>query len=228
MFAVVPSGFLKVNDVRQEANKYGAPHQKEIEAVPLKVFMECETCGTGYTGYIVKKKNLWYYKCRKKGCCANKSAKKVNEQFLAYLSKYEIKDMFLDDLLEEIVDSFEGLNEANKNHEQEVKASLNELQKKIDKVEEKYFVSGEMTKETYEKFMAKFAEEKAEILSTLRNTAVTSSNLENYLETVASFSSKLATTWSSSAPKEKEKLQKLIFLREFSIVPKLRHFEPRK
>ena len=68
-----------------------------------------------------------------------------------------------------------------------------------------------MAKETYEKFMAKFAEEKVEILSTLRNTAVTSSNLENYLETVASFSSKLATTCSSSAPKEKKKLQKLIF-----------------
>jgi len=61
-------------------------------------------------------------------------------------------------------------------------------------VEEKYFVSGETAKETYEKFMAKFAEEKAEILSTLRNTAVTSSNLEKYLETVASFSSKLTTT----------------------------------
>ena len=113
----------------------------------------------------------------------------VNEQFLAYLSKFEIKDAFIADLLEEIVDSFDSLNEANKNHELEVKASLNELQKKMDKAEEKYFVSGEMTKETYEKFMSKFAEEKAEILSTLRNTAVMSSNLKNYLETVASFSS---------------------------------------
>jgi site-specific DNA recombinase len=156
--------------------------------------MRCHSCDGGYTGYIVKKKNLWYYKCRTKGCCSNKSAKKVNAQFVAYLSKYEIKDVFIDDLLEEIIDSFDSLNEANKNQEQKIKASLNELQKKIDKVEEKYFVSGEMTKETYEKFMAKFAEEKAEILSTLRNTAVTSSNLENYLETVASFSSKLATT----------------------------------
>ncbi|HKH59439.1 MAG TPA: hypothetical protein VKA49_01340 [Flavitalea sp.] len=61
-------------------------------------------------------------------------------------------------------------------------------------MEEKYFASGETAKETYEKFMAKFAEEKAEILSTLRNTAVTSSNLENYLKTVAPFSSKLTTT----------------------------------
>lgn len=84
----------------------------------------------------------------------------MNEQFLAYLSNYEIKDAFLNDLLEEIVDSFDSLNEANKSQELAIKASLKELQKKIDIVEEKYFVSGEMTKETYEKFMAKFAEEK--------------------------------------------------------------------
>src|SRR5690606_26588043 len=151
------------------------------------------------------------YKCRTKGCCANKSAKKVNEQFLAYLSNYEIKDAFLDDLLEEIVDSFDSLNEANKSQELAIKASLKELQKKIDIVEEKYFVSGEMTKETYEKFMAKFAEEKNGILSSLRNTAVSSSNLENYLENVASFASKLATAWSFSPVKEKEKLQKMIY-----------------
>jgi DNA invertase Pin-like site-specific DNA recombinase len=185
--------FLKVNGIRQEANKFGAPHQKEIETIPLKVFMQCPSCGLGYTGYIVKKKNLWYYKCRTKGCCSNKSAKKVNEQFLAYLSTYELKDMFLDDLLEEIVDSFDSFNETNKSHEQAIKASLKELQKKIDVIEEKYFLNGEMTKETYEKFMAKFTEEKNEILSSLKNTAVTSSNLENYLQEVTSFSSRLAT-----------------------------------
>ena len=55
------------------------------------------------------------------------------------------------------MDSFDGLNEANKNHEQEIKAPLKELQKKIDTVEEKYFVSGEMTKETYEKSWLSFS-----------------------------------------------------------------------
>jgi len=38
--------------------------------------------------------------------------------------------MFLDDVLDEIVDSFDSLNEPNKNHEQEVKSSVNELQKR--------------------------------------------------------------------------------------------------
>jgi len=204
--------FLAVNNVRQEAQtKFGTYHKKEIDTVPLKVFMYCPKCEAGYTGYIVKKKNLWYYKCRTVGCRSNKNAKKVNEQFVAYLAQFEIKDVFLDDLLEQIIDSFDVLNEANKNQEKEIKASLNALQKKIDTVEEKYFVSGEMGKETYEKLMAKFATEKQEIMASLKTTAVSSSNLESYLQNVASFSSKLATAWSFSPVKEKEKLQKLIF-----------------
>lgn len=171
----------------------GAPHQKEIEAVPLKVFMTCPKCSKGYTGYIVKKKNLWYYKCRTIGCCASKNAAKVNKQFVEPLSKFEIKEPYLDLLLEEITSSFESLNEANRNQEKAIKVNGNEIQKKIDTVEEKYFVTGEMSKETYGKFIAKLTKEKQEILASLQNTSVSSSNVEEHLETVSSFSLKLAT-----------------------------------
>jgi site-specific DNA recombinase len=32
-------------------------HKKENEQYPLKLFMKCDKCGNGYTGYVVKKKN---------------------------------------------------------------------------------------------------------------------------------------------------------------------------
>lgn len=203
--------FLKVNNVRQTANKFGVAHQKEIEAIPLKVFMFCPKCSAGYTGYVIKKKNLYYYKCRTIGCCASKNAARVNKQFLEHLSQYEIKAEYLDSVLEEIAASFDSLNETNKSQEQEILTTVKAVQKKIDTIEEKFFVTGEMNKETYEKFLDKLMKEKQEILSSLQNTSISSSNLENYLETVASFSSKLATAWSSSPVKAKEKLQKLVF-----------------
>lgn len=203
--------FLQVNNIRQSANKFGAPHQKEIEAVPLKVFMTCPKCSKGYTGYIVKKKNLWYYKCRTIGCCASKNASRVNKQFVELLSKFEIQESYLNVLVEEIAASFESLNEINRNQEKEIRAHANEVQKKIDTIEEKYFVTGEMSKDTYEKFMTKLTKEKQEILASLQNTSVSSSNLEKYLEKVSSFSSKLATAWTFSPVKEKEKLQNLVF-----------------
>ena len=203
--------FLKVNNVRQSANKYGVAHQKEIEAVPLKVFMKCPKCGEGYTGYIVKKKNLWYYKCRTKGCCANKNAAKVNEQFVAFLQKHVIKTEYLPHLIDVILSSTQSLNDANKDRQNELKTVLNEVQQKIDTIEEKYFVTGEMSKETYEKFLTKFTKEKEEILDSFRSCSVSSSNLESFLENVVTFSSKVATGWTSSPVKLKENLQKLIF-----------------
>ena len=54
----------------------------EQECVPMKVFLRCEQCNGSMTGYIVKSKNKWYYKCRtKKGCCNNKSADSLHKTF---------------------------------------------------------------------------------------------------------------------------------------------------
>jgi site-specific DNA recombinase len=203
--------FLKVNNIRQTANKYGVAHQKEIETVPLKVFMECPVCGQGYTGYVVKKKNLWYYKCRTKGCCANKNASRVNTQFEAFLSQYQVKEEYVSLLIDELIDSMENLNEMNKQRQQELNTSLHEVQKKIDTIEEKYFVSGEMSKETYEKFLAKFSKEKEEIQGSFQNNFTKSSNLERTIEEAVTFSSKAVLAWSSSPVKVKERLQRLIF-----------------
>ena len=71
--------FLNVHYVRAEAGtKYGILHKREQDNIPLKVFMKCEVCGAGYTGYIIKAKNIWYYKCRRAGCCNNKHSKELN------------------------------------------------------------------------------------------------------------------------------------------------------
>lgn len=204
--------FLKVNGVRQASGgKYGVAHKKEIDTIPLKVFMKCPVCGEGFTGYIVKKKNLWYYKCRTKGCCANKNAAKVNRQFEDFLKKYEIKDEYLPYLVDEILDSMEGMDNENKERQKELALCLNEVQKKIDTVEEKYFLGGEMSKETYEKFMQKLAKEKEEIMGSFSNCSTSSSNLESFIETIVTFSSKLSVGWTSSEVGAKEDLQKLVF-----------------
>jgi hypothetical protein len=43
--------FLKVNGVRQASGgKYGVAHKKEIDTIPLKVFMKCPNCGEGIYG----------------------------------------------------------------------------------------------------------------------------------------------------------------------------------
>ena len=84
-----------------------------------------------------------------------------------------------------------------------------------------------MAKETYE-IHVQVCQEKGRNHLNFENTAVANSNLENYLEIVTSFSSKLATTSSSSAPIEKEKLQKLIFPDGIFYCSKTEAFRTRK
>ena len=61
---VSPEIFMLVNNLHQEMPGTGVPHKKEGNNLPLKVFVKCGNCGEPFTGYIVKKKNLYYYKCR--------------------------------------------------------------------------------------------------------------------------------------------------------------------
>jgi site-specific DNA recombinase len=145
------------------------------------------------TGYIVKEKNLWYDKCRTVGCYANKNEAKVNKQFVAFLQKHEIKKEYLPYLIDVILDPIQSLNNSNKERQNELKTVLNEVRQKIDTIEEKYFVTGEMSKETDQKFLTKFMKEKEEILDSFRSCSVSSSNLERFLENVVTFSSNVAT-----------------------------------
>ena len=121
--------FLEVNNIRQSANKYGVTHQKEIEPLPLKVFMKCEECGNSYTGYIVKKKNIYYYKCRTIGCKCNQNAKDVNGNFVDFLQKYEIAPEIIAPFLNKMSGAFEKLNHTSKEQLTELKSNLSEVQK---------------------------------------------------------------------------------------------------
>ncbi len=203
--------FLEVNNIRQSANKYGVTHQKEIEPLPLKVFMKCEECGNSYTGYIVKKKNIYYYKCRTIGCKCNQNAKDVNGNFVDFLQKYEIAPEIIAPFLNKMSGAFEKLNHTSKEQLTELKSNLSEVQKKIDKLEEKYFITEEMSEETYRKLMSKYSEEKATIASSLETCNNDSSNYNQYLSNALSFSRRFATVWASGSIPLKEKLQKTVF-----------------
>lgn len=118
--------------------------------------------------------------------------------------------MFIPHLIYIILSSTQSLNDANKGRQNERKAVLMKSSIKFT-IEEKYFVIGEMSNETYEKFLTKFTNEKEDILDSFRSCSVSSSNLESFLENVVTFSAKVTTGWTSSAVKLKENLQKLVF-----------------
>ena len=74
-------------------------HEQEelLPEVPLRKHVRC-TCGRYLTGYLVKKKGLWYYKCNTKGCGSNISAKELHRQYAEYLSEFKVPDDYIEPL----------------------------------------------------------------------------------------------------------------------------------
>jgi site-specific DNA recombinase len=204
--------FLTVNNIRAAAKgKYGILHDPEKDMLPLKVFTKCKKCGSGYTGYLVKSKNIYYYKCRQKGCKCNQNAAKMNEQFLQFLSNYCIRPELIAPLCEIISRLYNKFYESTIQEQKELEGSLKEVQKHLDTIEEKYYVLETMDSETYRKLKPKYQDRKSEILNSLEKYKYTSSNLTTLHEDAILISANIATAWSSSGYKQRDEIQKIVF-----------------
>ena len=203
--------FLKINNVFTEKSRYGVPHKKEDNNIPLKVFIKCNDCGVPFTGYLVKAKNLYYYKCRQIGCKCNKSAKQMHQLFEELLSTYSVKPVLIPAIERQLAYLYKDLNKESEQNIIVLKTSLTEVNKKLDTIEEKHYVLGEMNKETFQKFYQRYQEEKHSIEQELHKNNGGISNHQECINSVLQFSSKLNEVWTSGDVSTKEKLQKLVF-----------------
>ena len=203
--------FLKVNNIIENSTRSGIPHKAEDINLPLKVFVWCLDCQQPFTGYIVKKKHLYYYKCRTKGCKCNKSMKEMHSKFESVLSEILLKEELAEPILYQLQHTFDDLSKDGTEKEQVLKGRLTELSKKVDTLEEKYFITGEMNRETFDKFMGRFREEQAEILREIENCGLKISNHTDMIRNALEFCRKLPSIWASGGMRIKEKLQKLLF-----------------
>jgi site-specific DNA recombinase len=202
--------FLLVNNIRQENRVHGFVHNKDNENLPLKIFTRCDKCGNPMTGYLVKKKGIYYYKCRTKGCRVNKSAKSMHEMFQNLVSTFHIdkdeQEVIKLVLSEQMNVFFKTKSEETK----KLKTQKSEVQKKLDAIEER-FVIGEIDRSLYDKFKPKFEKERIEIEQELNATGNYSSNLNKALNFVTETSSNLLNMWKSLNIDSKKVFQNLLF-----------------
>lgn len=203
--------FLKVNDLLQ-VNTQGYTVKHENDAIPMKNFLRCDQCNTHMPGYVVKKKNLWYYKCRTIGCCNNKSVKQIHNKFLSMLEPYQLSlsDKATQLIKKQVVSNLSSHIEQRQSEAQLIQNNLFEINHKIDRIEER-FILDEITKEQYLKFTDKFKQERIEINRELEKCTSKVSNLESSVDKLIEFSSNLPSLWTSSDYSGKVKLQNLVF-----------------
>src|SRR6185295_4540247 len=86
--------YLKANDVTN-GHAVGYKQQKENESLPLKHFVKCEKCQRPMTGYLVRAKGIFYYKCNTMGCCCNVNAGRMNLEFKEVLGEFAVQQKML-------------------------------------------------------------------------------------------------------------------------------------
>lgn len=202
--------FLRVNNVISDARVHSVTHKKEDENLPLKRFTKCGTCETPMTGFLVRKKGLYYYKCRTKGCSNSKNAKQLHELFCEMLELFKI-DETESEFIKQGIKEFYATYFAEQFETQTLqKSNLSQLKNKLETIEEN-FVTGEINKELFHKYSGKYLKEIAEIEAELQKVQKGSSNLEKCLDFVVKFCEKPLKWWESAKIWERSILQNLMF-----------------
>ncbi len=207
---VTPEQFFKVIEIlkgRFEKSKHSVETNQQL---PLKRFVNCGECGTPTTGYYVKKKNLYYYKCRTKGCKKNVSQKKFHEDFKELLNRYQIKPEAKGHIEKTLKYVFKLYNEDVEKGLADYRTNLTKISKKIERLEERY-IDEEISKELFNKHHGRLNREKEEIQEQIENSMIKSSNLEKCIEWTVDVSTKLNDMWTFEDFENSERLQKVIF-----------------
>ncbi|KAA9338801.1 recombinase family protein [Adhaeribacter soli] len=200
--------FFKVNNI-QSANPQGYVVQQEDENLPLRQHIKCD-CGTMFTGYEVKKKGLHYYKCNRIGCKCNKSAKSLHQQYVDLLKIYQIDPRLMPALKVALTGVFDELNAQQLEQQKEFKRQLTEVEKNLDKLEERYIFEG-LNKDLYEKYSVKLKGERKEIEVELEKTEKPLSNRKNFIELGLKMGVNLCESWEKGDYRERRRVQSVVF-----------------
>ena len=131
--------FLKANEVLKE-NKQGYSINYDNVNVPLKNFLKCGHCGYNIPGYIVKKKNLWYYKCRKIRCCNNKSANELHTLFTEILSSFTFPQKYHKVIQEQVSRTYFKNSKESISDSEHLENQLRVIQTKLERLEERHII----------------------------------------------------------------------------------------
>ncbi len=201
--------FLKANDVLSE-NSQHYKHQNENINLPLKRFVKCQECGTSFTGYLVKKKDLYYYKCNKIGCKCNRSAKALHRLFSNMLESYSIDTDLIPELEDSMISVFNELNRSAIENKSMLEKQLEEVESKIELLQEK-FILGDIDKGLYEKFSLKYKAEKDTIIKETQKSGFDLSNLKNHIKAIVKLATNVHKMWELGSYSLKERVQYLLF-----------------
>lgn len=216
--------FFRVNELKKTD---GFKCHKENVNLPLKIFVKDAETGTPFTGYLVRKKGLYYYKVNKVGIRINRSVKIMHTKFKELLSQYEIKSSRIEPLKVQLQYTWENLTETNTSEKKGLSLQLNTLQNEFQTVRKRHAL-GLVELDVYSEFKVE-AESKMKAIS--EKLELLEQNLSNPKELI-NYACKLACNlvemWESGDFYQKQIFQNTLFPSGLGYDAKMNHYRTPK
>jgi len=195
----------------------GYQHQKVADYKPLNRLVKCNDCGTYLVGYLVKKKNLGYYKCPdcngvSMNCETTPKAKRVGAHslFNTLLEKYQVQPQFKNLLISQLTKIYGYYNTTEIQKSIDCKKILDELKKKLNDMTIKYSI-GDLKEEYFKKGEEELERRIFDQQQELNKTLPEISNLEKMIEKSVERLQNISKIWGSVGLEDKRNLQQTLF-----------------
>ncbi len=199
--------FFKANQLNKTD---GFRSNKANDNLPLKVFVKDNDCNASYTGYLVKKKGLYYYKVNKPGVNINRSAVFMHQKFTELLEMYTIDSTHIKPLEIQLGYTWDNLNESNSGEKKAISLKLNQLEEDFYNLRKRHAL-GKISLEVYEEFSKEMLKNKEAILEELQTIDQELSNPKELIHYTCHLASKLKSVWASGDYYQKQTLQYTLF-----------------
>lgn len=210
------SDFWKLQDILN-VRASGYQHKKVADYKPLNRLVKCNDCGTYLVGYLVKKKNLGYYKCPdcngvSMNCETTPKAKRVGAHslFNTLLEKYQVQPQFKNLLITQLTRIYGYLNNTEIKKGIDCKKILDELKKKLNDMTIKYSI-GDLKEEYFKKGEEELERRIFDQQQELNKTLPEISNLEKMIEKSVERLQNISKIWGSVGLEDKRNLQQTLF-----------------
>jgi site-specific DNA recombinase len=201
--------FLKAQE-ELSVNKSNYKTKPEDENLPLKRTLKCGECGTHMTGYLVREKRKYYYKCNVKGCKNNRGAEHLHSLFKTLLDKYGINTALKPLLEKQLMYTYEYLNKGAVEETNLILDSIKTLEAKVTKLEKKY-IEDDLSKELYQKYRLEYDQEIRSLKQKQVEGTKTLSNPEKSIQKAVEACVNISKNWLSRDYLRKQQLQQLVF-----------------
>ena len=216
--------FLKANELKTTA---GFKVNKANDNLPLKVFVKDADTGYPYTGYLVKKKGLYYYKVNKIGIGINRSVKIMHDKFQEFLKKYSVENRHFEPLKAHLHYVWDFCTEANTSEKKALSLQINSIDEEFFTLRKNHAI-GKVAFDIYQEFSVIFAKQKEDLMKAYEKLDQKLSNPKELIDFASRLACNLPSAWACGDYYQKQTFQNTLFPQGVVYDVKIEHYRTEK